>query len=97
VDAVLIANTYHEFANPELTLDYTFRSLRSGGRLVVLDRSLTASDSGGEQEHRHELPPDLVDSQLRQKGFEILQRQDRFIARTGEDLWWLIVARKPRK
>jgi ubiquinone/menaquinone biosynthesis C-methylase UbiE len=95
VDAVLIANTYHEFANPELTLDHTFRSLRSGGRLVVLDRSLAVADSGGEQEHRHELPPDLVEGQLRHKGFEILKRQDRFIARPREDLWWLLVARKP--
>jgi ubiquinone/menaquinone biosynthesis C-methylase UbiE len=95
VDAVLIANTYHEFANAELTLDHTFRSLQSGGRLVVLDRSLPVADSGGEQEHRHELPPDLVEGQLRHKGFEILKRQDRFIARPREDLWWLIVARKP--
>jgi ubiquinone/menaquinone biosynthesis C-methylase UbiE len=39
VDAVLIANTYHEFANPELMLDHISRSLRLGGRLVVLDRS----------------------------------------------------------
>ena len=39
VDAVLIANTYHEFAAPEMMLDRTFRSLRPGGRLVVLERS----------------------------------------------------------
>jgi ubiquinone/menaquinone biosynthesis C-methylase UbiE len=97
VDAVLIANTYHEFTNPELTLDHTFRSLRFGGRLVVLDRSLTASDSGGELEHRHELSSEVVDGQLRHKGFEILERQDRFITRPRGDRWWLIVARKRRE
>jgi ubiquinone/menaquinone biosynthesis C-methylase UbiE len=38
VDAVLIANSYHEFTNPLAILDHTFRALRSTGRLVVLDR-----------------------------------------------------------
>ena len=38
MDAVLICNTYHEFSNPELMLDHVLRSLRPGGRLVVVDR-----------------------------------------------------------
>src|SRR5580704_542861 len=38
VDAVLIANSYHEFTNPLAILDQSFRTLRSDGRLVVLDR-----------------------------------------------------------
>jgi ubiquinone/menaquinone biosynthesis C-methylase UbiE len=97
VDAVLIANAYHEFADPELTLDHTSRSLRFGGRLVVLDRSLAASNSGEEQEPHHELPPEVVDGQLRQKGFEILERQDRFISCPSGDRWWLIVAQKPQE
>jgi len=38
VDAVLIANSCHEFTKPLAILDHTFRALRSEGRLVVLDR-----------------------------------------------------------
>ncbi len=38
VDAVLIANSYHEFTKPLAMLDHTFRALRSDGRFVVLDR-----------------------------------------------------------
>ena len=97
IDAVLISNTYHEFTNPRLMLDYTWRSLRFGGRLVVLDRSQTSRDSGEEQNYHHELPPEVVISQLHQKGFEILERQDRFIDRPTGERWWLIVAEKPRK
>jgi ubiquinone/menaquinone biosynthesis C-methylase UbiE len=37
-DAVLIANTYHEFRNPRIMLDHVFWCLRSGGRLVIVDR-----------------------------------------------------------
>ena len=41
VDAVLIANSYHEFTKPLAILDCAFRALRSDGRLVVL-RSRTS-------------------------------------------------------
>ena len=45
VDAVLICNTYHEFNNPELILNRVFRSLRPGGRLVVVDRTARAIEA----------------------------------------------------
>ena len=38
IDAVLIANTYHELTAPEPILKALFGSMRSGGRLVVVDR-----------------------------------------------------------
>ena len=83
LDAVLIANTYHEFADPELILDHTWKSLRVGGRLVVLDRGLTAPELAQGQVPPHELPPDPVELELREKGFEILERQDRFVFPSG--------------
>ncbi len=44
VDAVLIANTYHELTAPEQILKALYTSMRPGGRLVVVDR---APRSGG--------------------------------------------------
>ena len=38
VDAVLIANTFHELRAAKVMLDHVARSLREGGRLVVVDR-----------------------------------------------------------
>ena len=91
VDAVLICNTYHEFSNPELMLNHTFRSLRPGGHLVVVDRAPRASEA----EHSHEMPLKVVEGGLRRKGFEIVSQDDRFIDRPGDDLWWLVIGRKP--
>jgi ubiquinone/menaquinone biosynthesis C-methylase UbiE len=90
VDAVLICNTYHEFRNPEPILDHAFRSLRPGGRLVVVDRALRAT----EVEHAHEKDLSAVEDELQRNGFEIVSRDARFIDSPGDDLWWLLIGRK---
>ena len=91
VDAVLICNTYHEFSNPGLMLNHTFRSLRPGGHLVVVDRAPHAVAA----KHTHEVPLTVVVGELRDKGFEIVSQDDHFIDRSGDDLWWLAIGRKP--
>lgn len=93
LDAVLIANAYHELENPQSTLNHIFGSLRSSGRLVVLDRSSVARDSDKGQE-RHQIRPDDVELQLRQARLNILYRQDHFIDRPDGERWWLVVAQK---
>ena len=40
-------------------------------------------------------PAALVEAELRQRGFEILSRDDRFIDQPGDEPWWLLVARRP--
>jgi ubiquinone/menaquinone biosynthesis C-methylase UbiE len=90
VDAVLIANTFHELRDPKVILDHVSRSLRAGGRLVIVDRSPPKNGS-----HVHEVERSSVEAELREVGFEIVQSQDPFINRLGDDPWWLTVARKP--
>lgn len=88
VDAVLIANTYHELRDPQGMLAHVWRSLRPGGRLVIVDRAKDI-DPG------HQIPLPTVEAEVRANGFEIVSQQDTFIDRPGEDSWWLLVARKP--
>lgn len=90
VDAVLVANTFHELRDPKVILDHLSRSLRPGGRLVIVDRG---PRQGVSQVHEVDLP--TVEAELQQTGFEILHSQDHFIDRPGDDPWWLIVAGKP--
>jgi predicted methyltransferase len=106
VDAVLIANTYHEFRNPRVILDHVFRSLRPGGRLVIIDRGpLPGEEESREFEaQHHERAPSGVETEIRETGFNLISRRDRFIDRPPVERpgdrpdnrpWWLIVARKP--
>jgi ubiquinone/menaquinone biosynthesis C-methylase UbiE len=97
VDAILIANTYHEFRNPSVMLGLAFRSLRSGGRLVVVDRGPRVPNVEKAQHvpQGHEITIEAVQKELQQKGFEIVGQQYPFIDRPGEDSWWIAIARKP--
>jgi predicted methyltransferase len=97
-DAVLVANTYHELTEPSTILRHLADSLKPGGRLVIVDRGPRSGpvESREIQEEHHELRPDLVETEVRNAGFEIISRQDHFIDRPADDqVWWLLVARKP--
>ncbi len=95
-DAVLIANTYHD--KPKAILRHLAESLKPGGRLVIVDRGPRsgAPESREAQTEHHELRPDLVETEVRNSGFEVISREDHFIDRPVDDhIWWLLLARKP--
>jgi SAM-dependent methyltransferase len=106
VDAVLIANSYHEFTRPLSILDHAFRALRPGGRLVVVDRGarFNQEEPREVQMGRYQIAASIVEHEVRQRGFGVVVRDDRFIDRPATErpgdrqddhIWWLIVARKP--
>jgi SAM-dependent methyltransferase len=106
IDAVLIVNTYHEFVRPRAVLNHAFHALHRGGRLVLVDRGpLPAGQESAEFEERHhEVSPSAVEGDLRETGFNLISRRDRFIdlpavERPGDrpenHPWWVIVACKP--
>ncbi|HVW11726.1 MAG TPA: methyltransferase domain-containing protein [Bryobacteraceae bacterium] len=88
-DAVLIANTYHEFLKPGIMIEHVFGALRSGGRLVIVDRGPGIAADG------HEIPMEAVADEIRHEGFQIVDCEDPFIRPPGDDPWWLLTARKP--
>lgn len=95
LDAVLISNTYHELSSPHSMLAHVRISLRPGGRLVIVDRSLASNHAGKAPRDDHEIDPGLVVNQVQGAGFEILSRQDRFVDSADGEQWWLIAARRP--
>jgi len=96
-DAVLIANTYHELTAPAPILKALFASMRSGARMVVVDRGPRTVDTAHDvATAHHEVTSALAERDILQHGFETVTRDDRFIDRPADDdIWWLMVFRKP--
>jgi predicted methyltransferase len=94
VNAILIANTYHEFTDSQAILSHVHQALVPAGQLVVVDREPKPADIGPMGDHG--IPAMRVENELRQVGFEIVSRQDHFIDKDPDnETWWLVVARKP--
>jgi predicted methyltransferase len=92
---VLTVNVYHEFKEPQPMLARIHEALKPGGRLVVLDGVVKEHRqcSRSELAEHHEFTPDLVESELRQAGFEPVDRRDPF--GTGDERQeWMVVARR---
>lgn len=97
IDAVLIANTYHELTAPDLILKALYGLMRSGGRLVVVDRGPRAGDeTRAAAAGHHEMTATVAEHDITRHGFQVVTRDDRFIDRPADvDVWWLVVFRKP--
>ena len=97
LDALLIANTYHELAFPRAILRGALRALRPQGRLVVVDPWPDARDdsAGGEAHHHHHESAASAEREIRDLGYRIVLRDDRFALGPAGQAWWLIVAVRP--
>jgi hypothetical protein len=72
-----------EFTNSLAILDHAFRALRSDGRLVVLDRGPRPyhGESREIQMQQYQIAASVAEDEIRERGFEILSRNNRFIDR----------------
>ena len=100
LDAVLIRNAYHEMVAYRDILKGVMSGLKPGGLLVVIESiSDRLLDKPREQQVKeHYIAPGIVEAELREAGFEIVDRDDaftRFTSRTIVGGFWLIRARRP--
>jgi ubiquinone/menaquinone biosynthesis C-methylase UbiE len=99
LDAVLIRNAYHEMPEYRSVLKGVMNGLKPGGILVVVE-ALHEKYRGLSRElqvKEHEIAPEIVEAELREAGFEILDRDDSFTKFTRDPPggFWLIKARRP--
>ena len=109
LDAALIVNAYHEFAEHQAMLRGIRQALKPGGRLALIEPAPTrAGDTTREaQAKRHSIAIEFVEADLKQAGFEIAVREITFTTRpahrhegegaaeTLAPVEWLLVARRP--
>lgn len=99
IDAVLIRNAYHEMPEHRGVIAGVARALRPGGTLIVIEaiHENNRTKTRAEQVKEHEMAPEIVEVELREAGFEIIERQDAFTSftRPPPGGFWMIRARRP--
>lgn len=106
LDAVLVVNAYHEFAEYAAVLAKVREALKPGGRLVLIEPTpLRAEDATrAAQAKRHQIAIEFAEADVTQAGFEIVRRDLSFVKRPGHQMPggvthapidWLLVARRP--
>jgi putative heme-binding domain-containing protein len=74
LDMVFIAYSYHEFAEPEKTMDAVRRSLKPGGRVFVLEFAKESRSAPASSTHKMSL--DEIRREIEPMGFELDQMLD---------------------
>ena len=106
LDAVLVVNAYHEFAEYPAVLSRVREALKPGGRLVVIEPAPRRAEdtTRAAQTRRHTIAMALVEDELAQAGYEIVRKDPEFVSRpahqesngtTVKPTDWLLVARRP--
>ncbi len=99
IDGILITDAYHEMTEYQAMLAAARQALKPGGKLVLVDRVRKeakrqdlSKEERDRQANQHQIAPELVEGELREAGFQIIERRDPFVDRPGDSVHWLIVA-----
>ena len=109
LDAALIVNAYHEFAQYREMLAGIKAALKPGGRLVLVEPapSRAGDTMRADQARRHGIAIEFVEEDLRQAGFVVVRRDQAFTSRpehqhtvgatkeTVKAVEWLLIAQRP--
>src|SRR5688500_397040 len=106
LDAVLVVNAYHEFAEYAAVLARVREALRPGGRLVLVEPAPRRPEDAtrAAQGKRHTIAIEFAIADLEAAGFEIVKKELSFVTRpshqesgggTVTPTDWLLTARRP--
>lgn len=95
-DGIFMRDVYHHFAEPGPMNRSLWRSLKPGGRLVIIDfpprRGPEAALSSNRDEGAsHGVSAASIERELREAGFDIVATEDR-----PSERWVMVVGRKPQ-
>jgi predicted methyltransferase len=94
LDAVLIADTYHEFRDYDRMMQAVFRALKPGGRLALIDGEGPVGRPRTEYHRLHTIPAELVREEVTRNGFVFQESRPGFYdAAYGKKFYFLIFER----
>jgi predicted methyltransferase len=95
LDAVLIVDTYHEFREYDRMTQAVYRSLKPGGRLVIIDGEGPAGRPRAEYHRLHTIPAGLVRSEVTRQGFVFKESRPGFSPAWYGKKFYFLIFEKP--
>lgn len=101
LDVVIIMDTYHEMTDYDIILEHVFKSLKPGGKLIILEKlkERVRNSSRDDQTNAHTLGPKYVKEEMESANFSIAKQVNNLGDWQNDDdkPMWLIVAEKPNQ
>ncbi len=95
LDSVLIVDSYHEFRDYDRMMQAVFRSLKPGGRLVIIDGEGPSGKRRAEYHRLHRIPAELVRDEVSRHGFIFKENRPGFYDEENGEKMYFLVFEKP--
>ena len=96
LDAVLIVDTYHEFRDYNRMMQAVFRTLKPGGRLVIIDTEGSYSRLRTDYNSLHYIPAELVRVEITRRGFVFKESRPGFYDPDYRKKMYFLIFEKPQ-
>ncbi len=101
LDVVFIIDTYHEMDEYKSILNYVYKALKPGGKIVILEKlkSRVKGKSRADMTMAHSLAPKYVRNELTRAKFKVIQQLDDLGDWENDEdkVIWLMIAEKRNK
>lgn len=98
LDVVIIMDTYHEMTDYEVILEHVYKSLKPGGKLIILEKlkDHVKNSTRREQTNAHTLGPKYVKEEIMNANFKVTKQLDDLgnWQNDSSKVMWLLVAEK---
>ena len=95
LDSVLIVDSYHEFREYDTLMKAVLRSLKPGGRLVIIDGEAATGQPRTTYHRLHAIPEEIVRQELGKQGFVFKEKRPGFLDPDYNKKFYFLVFEKP--
>jgi len=96
LDSVLIVDSYHEFREYDTLMQAVFRSLKPGGRLVIIDGEAAMGQPRTTYHRLHCIPEEIVREEIGRQGFVFKEKRPGFFDPDYNKKFYFLIFEKPQ-
>jgi predicted methyltransferase len=96
LDAILVVDAFHEMVKYDAMLQGTYRALKPGGLLGIIDGETKTGQPRAYYHEHHRIPEELVREDVTRNGFQFLRGERGFERPSDGKKYYFLVYEKPK-